>query len=131
MRIPIGIAVVFVSAAVAAQTPAGDAGEPLRLVSLSHFIHATEHLETTLAFYKNVFDFDATPPRRINCQSGRRTAEQHAGHRPARLVAEVPRRDVRHRDDGLLQRRQEGRSGARDRSRRHRADSARCVTSTP
>jgi catechol 2,3-dioxygenase-like lactoylglutathione lyase family enzyme len=50
-------------AAVAAQTPVGDASESLRLVSLSHFIHATDHLETTLAFYKNVFDFDAASPR--------------------------------------------------------------------
>jgi predicted enzyme related to lactoylglutathione lyase len=52
-----------IGVAVMAQTPAGPTTEPLRLVSLSHFIHATEHLETTLAFYKTVFDFDAPPPR--------------------------------------------------------------------
>ena len=46
-----------------AQTPTPEHAEPLRLISLSHFIHATDHLETTLAFYKAVFDFDAAPPR--------------------------------------------------------------------
>ncbi len=57
------------SVAVVAQTPTGHTSEPLRLVSLSHFIHATEHLETTLAFYKAVFDFDAPPPR-VNSNPG-------------------------------------------------------------
>ncbi|HUK32639.1 MAG TPA: VOC family protein [Vicinamibacterales bacterium] len=57
------------SVAVIAQTPTGQTAEPLRLISLSHFIHATEHLETTLAFYKAVFDFDAAPPR-VNSNPG-------------------------------------------------------------
>jgi predicted enzyme related to lactoylglutathione lyase len=58
-----------ISVAVVAQTPPAPTAEPLRLVSLSHFIHATDHLETTLAFYKSVFDFDASPPR-VNSNPG-------------------------------------------------------------
>jgi catechol 2,3-dioxygenase-like lactoylglutathione lyase family enzyme len=58
-----------ISVAMMAQTPAAPTAEPLRLVSLSHFIHATDHLETTLAFYRNVFDFDAPPPR-VNSNPG-------------------------------------------------------------
>lgn len=69
MRRAAGLAIaVSMSAAVLAQAPAQTA-EPLRLVSLSHFIHATEHLETTLAFYKSVFDFDAPAPR-VNSNPG-------------------------------------------------------------
>ena len=56
----IGISLGVVSAA---QTPAIDSTEPLRLVSLSHFRHVTDTLEPTLAFYKAVFDFDAPMPR--------------------------------------------------------------------
>jgi catechol 2,3-dioxygenase-like lactoylglutathione lyase family enzyme len=64
MRRAAGFAIAMsMGVAAMAQTPAGPPAEPLRLVSLSHFIHATEHLETTLAFYKSVFDFDAPPPR--------------------------------------------------------------------
>ena len=40
-----------------------------RLLSLSHFIHATQKLETTLAFYHDVFGFDAPPPR-VNSNPG-------------------------------------------------------------
>jgi predicted enzyme related to lactoylglutathione lyase len=57
------------SLATIAQTPTAATEEPLRLVSLSHFIHATEHLETTLAFYKTVFEFDAPSPR-VNSNPG-------------------------------------------------------------
>jgi len=60
---------VSMGAVVLAQSSAGQTAEPLRLVSLSHFIHATEHLETTLAFYKSVFDFDAPAPR-VNSNPG-------------------------------------------------------------
>jgi len=70
MRIAAALAVgLSLSAALAAQTGASIAAEPLRLVSLSHFIHATDTLETTLAFYKDVFDFDAPPPR-VNSNPG-------------------------------------------------------------
>ena len=68
-RVAVFAIAVSMGAAVAAQAPAGQTTEPLRLVSLSHFIHATEHLETTLAFYKTVFDFDAAPPR-LNSNPG-------------------------------------------------------------
>jgi catechol 2,3-dioxygenase-like lactoylglutathione lyase family enzyme len=57
------------SAVLGAQTGDSATAEPLRLVTLSHFIHATEKLETTLAFYKEVFDFDAAPPR-VNANPG-------------------------------------------------------------
>ena len=70
MRRATGVAIATsLSVAVLAQTPTGQTAEPLRLVSLSHFIHATEHLETTLAFYKAVFDVDAAPPR-VNANPG-------------------------------------------------------------
>jgi catechol 2,3-dioxygenase-like lactoylglutathione lyase family enzyme len=57
------------SLAVIAQTPTAATDEPIHLLSLSHFIHATEHLETTLAFYKAVFGFDAPAPR-VNSNPG-------------------------------------------------------------
>ncbi len=70
MRIAVVLAMgLSLSVALAAQTHDSNAGEPLQLVSLSHFIHATEKLETTLAFYKDVFDFDAAPPR-VNANPG-------------------------------------------------------------
>jgi catechol 2,3-dioxygenase-like lactoylglutathione lyase family enzyme len=72
MKITVAVAVglgLSLSAALTAQTGASIAPEPLRLVSLSHFIHATEKLETTLAFYREVFDFDAAPPR-VNANPG-------------------------------------------------------------
>jgi catechol 2,3-dioxygenase-like lactoylglutathione lyase family enzyme len=42
---------------------------PPRVVSLSHFIHATDKIETTLAFYKDVFGIDAPLPR-VNSNPG-------------------------------------------------------------
>jgi catechol 2,3-dioxygenase-like lactoylglutathione lyase family enzyme len=70
MRIATTLAVALsLSAALSAQTGAAAAPEPIRLVSLSHFIHATDTLEKTLAFYKEVFDFDAPPPR-VNANPG-------------------------------------------------------------
>ena len=70
MKRSAGFAIAMcLSVVVIAQTSTGQTAEPLRLVSLSHFIHATEHLETTLAFYKAVFDFDASPPR-VNSNPG-------------------------------------------------------------
>ena len=60
-------AVVFV--ALLFMAGAAQPGEPLRLVSLSHFIHATTRLEPTLAFYHDVFGLDAPAPR-VNSNPG-------------------------------------------------------------
>lgn len=48
---------------------ADTSSEPLRLVSLSHFIHATDNIENTLAFYREVFGIEAPPPR-VNSNPG-------------------------------------------------------------
>jgi len=46
--------------AVRAQTGSGEPGKP-RIQSLSHAIHAVEDLDTTLAFYRDVFGLKGTP----------------------------------------------------------------------
>jgi predicted enzyme related to lactoylglutathione lyase len=50
---------------IGAETPS----EPLRLISLSHFIHATDKIENTLAFYHDVFGIEAPAPR-VNSNPG-------------------------------------------------------------
>jgi catechol 2,3-dioxygenase-like lactoylglutathione lyase family enzyme len=56
--------VVLITAAGAAQTSAPAAGsEAPRLVSLSHFIHATTKLEPTIAFYRDIFGMTIPEPR--------------------------------------------------------------------
>jgi catechol 2,3-dioxygenase-like lactoylglutathione lyase family enzyme len=63
MRIALSFCFV-VAAAVAfvawAQTESGDHAKP-RIRSLSHAIHAVEDLDTTLAFYRDVFGLQGTP----------------------------------------------------------------------
>src|SRR5581483_1207414 len=49
----------------ASSKPAGSVG----LISLSHFIHATDTLEPTLAFYRDVFGLEGPPPR-VNSNPG-------------------------------------------------------------
>ncbi len=62
----IALAFVFVSAAIAvvcvawAQTESSDQTKP-QIRSLSHAIHAVEDLDTTLAFYREVFGLNGTP----------------------------------------------------------------------
>jgi catechol 2,3-dioxygenase-like lactoylglutathione lyase family enzyme len=62
-----GIVAVALSAlitvSIAAQSAPPPSGEPPRLISLSHFIHATNKLETTIAFYRNVFGMTIPEPR--------------------------------------------------------------------
>jgi catechol 2,3-dioxygenase-like lactoylglutathione lyase family enzyme len=62
----IALASCFVSAVAAmavaawAQTESGDQAQP-RIRSLSHAIHAVQDLDTTLAFYRDVFGLNGTP----------------------------------------------------------------------
>jgi catechol 2,3-dioxygenase-like lactoylglutathione lyase family enzyme len=62
----IALASCFVSAVAAmavvawAQTESGDLAQP-RIRSLSHAIHAVQDLDTTLAFYRDVFGLNGTP----------------------------------------------------------------------
>ena len=64
MRIPFGFCLIPAAAAVAfiavAQTEPGEQAQP-RVRSLSHAIHAVEDLDTTLAFYRDVFGLIGTP----------------------------------------------------------------------
>jgi catechol 2,3-dioxygenase-like lactoylglutathione lyase family enzyme len=53
----------------AAQSPASAPAAPPHVVSLLHFIHATDTLEPTLAFFHDVFGFDAPMPR-VNSSPG-------------------------------------------------------------
>jgi catechol 2,3-dioxygenase-like lactoylglutathione lyase family enzyme len=50
---------------IAAQAPAPEPNEPPHVVSLSHFIHATNKLETTIAFYRDVFGLTIPEPRQF------------------------------------------------------------------
>ena len=62
-----GLVAVALSAVItvsmAAQSAPPPSGEPPRLISLSHFIHATNKLETTIAFYRDVFGMTIPEPR--------------------------------------------------------------------
>jgi catechol 2,3-dioxygenase-like lactoylglutathione lyase family enzyme len=64
MRIALGFgfvaAVTAVSFAAWAQTESGDHTKP-QIRSLSHAIHAVQDLDTTLAFYREVFGLNGTP----------------------------------------------------------------------
>lgn len=63
------VLVVLVTAAGAAQTSAPAASsEPPHVVSLSHFIHATNKLETTVTFYRDVFGLTIPEPRQFTNQ---------------------------------------------------------------
>src|SRR5215471_15643792 len=62
------VVIVLLAGAPAFSQHAEPAGTS-RLLSLSHFIHATQKLETALAFYHDVFGFDAPPPR-VNSNPG-------------------------------------------------------------
>src|SRR5262249_51456027 len=55
--VPAAVAVAFVALA---QTESSDQTKP-RIRSLSHAIHAVEDLDTTLAFYREVFGLNGTP----------------------------------------------------------------------
>jgi predicted enzyme related to lactoylglutathione lyase len=60
------VLVVLITAAGAAQTSAPAASsEAPRVVSLSHFIHATNKLENTIAFYRDVFGLTIPEPRQF------------------------------------------------------------------
>jgi catechol 2,3-dioxygenase-like lactoylglutathione lyase family enzyme len=54
----LGLAATIGAATAAGQT-APVAGEPPHVIGLVHFIHATDTLETTTAFYRDVFGLDA------------------------------------------------------------------------
>jgi len=64
MRIALPVCLVSVATAVMfvaiAQTDSGDQTKP-RIRSLSHAIHAVQDLDTTLAFYREVFGLNGTP----------------------------------------------------------------------
>jgi catechol 2,3-dioxygenase-like lactoylglutathione lyase family enzyme len=64
MRIALGFSIIPAAAAVAfvalAQTESPDESKP-HTRSLSHAIHAVEDLDTTLAFYRDVFGLNGTP----------------------------------------------------------------------
>jgi catechol 2,3-dioxygenase-like lactoylglutathione lyase family enzyme len=64
MRIPLAFCFVAAATAVSfvawAQTESGDQTKP-QIRSLSHAIHAVEDLDTTLAFYREVFGLNGTP----------------------------------------------------------------------
>jgi catechol 2,3-dioxygenase-like lactoylglutathione lyase family enzyme len=64
MRIALSICFIAAAAAVAfvawAQTESGDQSKP-QIRSLSHAIHAVEDLDTTLAFYREVFGLNGKP----------------------------------------------------------------------
>jgi catechol 2,3-dioxygenase-like lactoylglutathione lyase family enzyme len=63
------VLVVLVTAAGAAQTSAPAASsEAPHVVSLSHFIHATNKLETTVTFYREVFGLTIPEPRQFTNQ---------------------------------------------------------------
>jgi catechol 2,3-dioxygenase-like lactoylglutathione lyase family enzyme len=63
------VLVVLITAAGAAQTSAPAASsEAPHVVSLSHFIHATNKLETTVAFYRDVFGLTIPEPRQFTNQ---------------------------------------------------------------
>jgi catechol 2,3-dioxygenase-like lactoylglutathione lyase family enzyme len=55
----------LIAAPIAAQSGAPASSEPPHVVSLSHFIHATNKLETTIAFYRNVFGMTIPEPRQF------------------------------------------------------------------
>jgi len=59
--------VALIGGQVAAQTDTSTSTP--HVVSLSHFIHATDKLETTLAFYHDVFGMEAPAPR-VNANPG-------------------------------------------------------------
>jgi catechol 2,3-dioxygenase-like lactoylglutathione lyase family enzyme len=63
------VLVVLITAAGAAQTgaPAASSEAP-HVVSLSHFIHATNKLENTIAFYREVFGLTIPEPRQFTNQ---------------------------------------------------------------
>lgn len=63
MRIALAFCFVSIATAMAvalAQTPSQEETKP-RIRSLSHAIHAVEDLDTTLAFYREVFGLNGTP----------------------------------------------------------------------
>ena len=64
MKIALSFCFIAASAAVAfvasAQTESGDQSKP-QIRSLSHAIHAVEDLDTTLAFYRDVFGLNGMP----------------------------------------------------------------------
>src|SRR5208282_3786720 len=61
MRIALSLGLFSAAAFVAlAQTESPDQNQP-RIRSLSHAIHAVEDLDTTLAFYRDVFGLNGTP----------------------------------------------------------------------
>src|SRR5579863_3605538 len=64
MRIELGIRVVLAAGAAAfialGQTQSSDQPKP-QIKSLSHAIHAVDDLDTTLAFYREVFGLNGTP----------------------------------------------------------------------
>ncbi len=63
------VLVGVITASGAAQTSAPAPDGPPHVVSLSHFIHATDKLETTLAFYHDVFGLNPPMPR-VNSNPG-------------------------------------------------------------
>jgi methylmalonyl-CoA/ethylmalonyl-CoA epimerase len=63
------VVVVLMCGSVAAQTDIPAPSAPPHVVSLSHFIHATDTLETTLAFYHDVFGLNPPMPR-VNSNPG-------------------------------------------------------------
>ena len=60
MRIALSFCFVAAAFVAWAQTESGDQAKP-RIRSLSHAIHAVEDLDTTLAFYRDVFGLQGTP----------------------------------------------------------------------
>ena len=59
MRVVVAVVLsALITVPMTAQTAPPPSGEPPRLISLSHFIHATNKLETTIAFYRDVFGDD-------------------------------------------------------------------------
>ncbi len=66
----------FASGSPQASAPAPEG--PLRIVSLLHFIHATDTVEKTLTFYHDVFGLDMTTPR-VNTNPGVALLNNHPG----------------------------------------------------
>ncbi len=60
MKIALALCFVSVAFVAFAQTDSGEQVKP-RIRSLSHAIHAVEDLDTTLAFYREVFGLNGTP----------------------------------------------------------------------
>src|SRR5579862_3285701 len=60
MRIALTVCFTAIAFVAWAQTESGDQAKP-RIKSLSHAIHAVDDLDTTLAFYRDVFGLKGTP----------------------------------------------------------------------